>query len=88
MFSVKNPADARSALAQDAQAVELDLLLPVLGLAKRTNKFRILLWQHDGFTVKFTEAGKEERWHRRILKVVNEKAIELAIPTQLDPSKL
>ena len=40
-------------MAQQAQATELYLLLPVLKLAKSTNDFSITLWQHDGFSVNF-----------------------------------
>ena len=55
----------RSIMAQVAQSYELKLLLPVLNLAESTNDFKILLWQHDGFSVKFSDRSKKPRWHNK-----------------------
>jgi hypothetical protein len=65
-------AETRSALAQEAQAYEMGLLLPVIYLAQRTDQFSVVLWQHDGFTL----AIKDRRPHM-VRKVI--EAIEAAI---------
>lgn len=78
----------RGIMAQQAQAVELYLLLPVLELAKSTNDFVICLWQHDGFSVNFTDKTKKDRWVKRINEAVNEKAASLGIITQLEGAEL
>jgi hypothetical protein len=74
----------RSIMAQQAQAVELYLLLPVVDLAKTTNDFQITLWMHDGFSVNFSDATKIERWITRMNQVVVDRADELGIITRLE----
>lgn len=78
----------RSIIAQQAQAVELYLLLPVLDLAKSTNDFVITLWQHDGFSINFTSEGRRDRWINKINKVVNDRAADLGIITKLEGGAL
>lgn len=63
-------------------------MLPVLDLAKFTNDFLITLWQHDGFSVKFTDKTKQEIWLKRIVDCVNQRASELGIVTQLESALL
>ncbi|MEH1955945.1 hypothetical protein [Nostoc sp.] len=74
----------RGIMAQQAQAVELYLLLPVLDLAKTTKDFVITLWQHDGFSVNFTDSSKTDRWINKINQVVADRADELGIITKLE----
>ncbi|WP_414530805.1 hypothetical protein [Nodularia chucula] len=74
----------RAIMAQQAQAVELYMLLPVVDLAKTTKDFVITIWQHDGFSVNFTDSSKKERWITKINEVVNQKAAELGVVTQLE----
>ncbi|NEU82234.1 hypothetical protein [Nostoc sp. UIC 10630] len=74
----------RGIMAQQAQAVELYLLLPVLDLAKSTKDFVITLWQHDGFSVNFTDSSKSARWINKINQVVADRAYELGIITKLE----
>lgn len=78
----------RSILAEQAQAVELYILLPVLDLAKCTNDFQITLWQHDGFSVNFSNCTKQDRWIKRILESVNSRVSELGVVTKLEFAKL
>jgi hypothetical protein len=78
----------RSTMAQQAQAVELYLLLPVLELAKSTDDFVITLWQHDGFSINFTSEGRRDRWINKINKVVNDRAADLGIITKLEGGAL
>ncbi|MEI6492601.1 MAG: hypothetical protein WCO94_08640 [Verrucomicrobiota bacterium] len=69
-------------LAQIAQAAELKLIYPVVQLAKQTEEFKITLWQHDGFSVHFTR--REERWKRKLARVVSEQAEKMGIVTGLE----
>jgi hypothetical protein len=73
-----------SILAHQAQAIELYLLLPVVELASTTKDFYITLWQHDGFSLHFTNKTKIDRWIPRILKVVQDKIDQQDILTHLD----
>jgi hypothetical protein len=73
-----------SLLAHQAQAVELYLLLPVVDLAKTTKDFYITLWQHDGFSVHFTDNSKVDYWIKKIQAVVQQKINEQDILTHLD----
>jgi hypothetical protein len=74
----------RSALAQEAQAVEYYLMQPVYEIAKTTDDFVIILWQHDGCTIKFNDKSKQQRWMDRICLAVKNRADSLSIPTQLE----
>ena len=78
----------RSILAEQAQALELYILLPVLELAKSTSDFQITLWMHDGFSVNFPNSSKQDRWLQKIINVVNEKAKELNVITYLEVDSL
>lgn len=73
-----------SILAHQAQSIELYLLLPVVELASTTKDFYITLWQHDGFSVHFTNKTKIDRWIPRILQVVQDKIDEQGILTHLE----
>lgn len=72
---------ARSAVAQHSQSQEMQLLLPAFALAERTNDFRIVLWEHDGFSVHFYR--REERCIERIVDAVNTECHRLGYPTEL-----
>jgi hypothetical protein len=84
-----NPEEgARSVLASIMQAWELRLLEGVIRDActerdKKKPKYRILAWQHDGFTV---DIDKDRRGaiERRLIKLVAQTAAELGIPTALE----
>lgn len=74
----KKPRDAPSVLAQLAQARELKLLLPALGvaeeqMAKTKTRVWIPLWQHDGFSIKVSSSKQKrrEREVRRFKEAVN-----------------
>lgn len=54
-------ADVRSVMAQLSQAQEMALLLPAIDLAKkREGEFKIVLWEHDGFSVHFARKDRIE----------------------------
>lgn len=74
----------RSILAEEAQAMELYIMLPVLDLAKSTNDFLITLWQHDGFSVNFTDSSKKDKYITKIVNCINEKASDLGVITRLE----
>ncbi|MDT0631324.1 hypothetical protein [Rubrivirga litoralis] len=76
--------NARSVLAQLAQAAELHLVFPVIELARETRDFQVVLWQHDGFSVRFSDETKRERWTERIVAAVQQRADDLRVPTQLE----
>jgi len=77
-------AKIRSMLAEEAQAIEAKLLEDVIPLAKTTKDFVVTLWQSDGFSVRFTDRTKQERWTKKIQEVVKAKADLYKIPTQLE----
>ena len=77
-------AKIRSALAEESQAVEYYLILPVLELAQSTKDFVITLVQADGFSCSFTNKTKQQRWIDRILQSVQLRADSLSIPTHLE----
>lgn len=79
----RNKQEARSSLAQCSQARELQLLLPVFSLAaKSKSDFRIVLWEHDGFTVDLRR--RSEATKDRICKIINSECRRLGYPTWLE----
>ncbi|MGB3975266.1 MAG: hypothetical protein WBM27_02510 [bacterium] len=88
-IKVSNIGDIRSALAQQAQALELNLLLPVIDLAKESdNELQILLWCHDGFVAHVKRKDRMELWDRRLKDTVKNRAEELGIKTELESEQL
>jgi hypothetical protein len=80
--------DVRSILAQEAQAIEMYLLLPIVDLANSTDDFTITVWQHDGFSVNFNREAKRERNIRKMQELVKERADKLGIITHLEVEEL
>lgn len=78
--------DAASLMAEAAQVAEMELLLPVVRLAKTTNDFQITLYQHDGISILFRKDKKQ--WIDRIDGEVRKKAKEFGFPTGLDWEEL
>lgn len=87
-LSGKTKADkmqkVRSMLAEEAQALEAKLLEDVIPLAKTTKDFVVTLWQSDGFSVRFTNKTKQQRWIKRIVDIVKAKADLYKVPTHLE----
>jgi hypothetical protein len=73
---------ARSILAQQAQAVELMLIHPIYELARTTEAFRVALYVYDGVYIHY-ERGFSQKWHEEILAAVQFRARELDVPTRL-----
>jgi hypothetical protein len=81
-IKVGNEIQPRDILAQIAQSWEMKLIFPAFQLAAQTEDFKIMIFQHDGFSVHFTR--RPEQWRERIQSVVNERAKALEIPTSLE----
>lgn len=74
----------RSLLVQEAQAMELALLEPIINLALDNNEFTISLWQHDGFSVAFRDRSRAITWLRRFYRAVADQAAKYHIITGLE----
>lgn len=78
----------RSLLAQQMQARELWLLEPVIALteaecARGRPEWRILCWQHDGFSVRFRRRNRSDLYLGRIIEAVRERAEGFGYTTRL-----
>lgn len=76
-------------LAFGTQARELWLLMPAVELAiaeaqKPEAPFQIVVWQHDGFTVKARERSRLCTHVERLQRAVSDRAERAGIPTRLD----
>jgi hypothetical protein len=81
---VTEDREARQILAEQAQAVEMQLLAPVFQLARVTADFRITLYQFDGLSIHFGKKEREPAWRRKIGESVKNKAESLKILTELE----
>lgn len=81
--------DLRSALAQQAQAIELDMLLPIIDVAESSNdELQILLWCHDGFIANLRQSKRVELWESRMRDAVKKRARQHGIVTALEVEQL
>jgi len=92
-ISLDSAPSHRSVLAQVSQARELQLLEPVIEMANKEAKkdrseFRIVLWQHDGFSVAIRQSIRKELWKRRILDATNQHIRRMKYPTLLECEEL
>lgn len=56
-----------SVMAQEVQMIEMAILNPVIDLAAKNSKnYVITLWQHDGFSVKFLDTSKRDKYTKVI----------------------
>lgn len=67
---------------------EWALLEPVIdeAIKERENKsygFTMVLWQHDGFSIKVRDSSRESYWINKLSDLVSERATKLGIPTSL-----
>jgi hypothetical protein len=79
---VNKERQARSIMAEIAQAWELRLIYPAFALAETTRDFTIVLYQFDGLTIHFTR--RADMWKRRITETVNEEIRNWGIQTTLE----
>lgn len=78
--------EVKSILAQCCQSIELKILYPAVKIAMEHNNkngFRILLWQHDGFTLYPRVSAKKEFWKEVLSFHVDSEAERLGIATKL-----
>ena len=57
--AVTDKRQPRDIMAAIAQAWEMKLIHPAFEVAQRTHDFRITLFQHDGFSVHFTQRAMD-----------------------------
>ena len=73
-------------LAAVAQSVEQALTWPAYQLARLNHReFSIAFDLADGFAVRFHNSGDAERWTRKLVDAVAERAADLGVPTYLAP---
>jgi len=60
----------------------MKLVYPAFEIADKTEDFKIMLFQHDGFSVFF--CPEKERWRTKIKEVIDSNAKKLGIPTWLE----
>lgn len=70
-----------------AQAIELQLLLPLVEVVMRNREVSITLWQHDGFTANIIQS-EQEFWIDRLKKVFRENCKNVDIVTELEYKEL
>jgi hypothetical protein len=70
-----------SLMAEAAQVAEMELLLPMIRMAKTTDDFQVTLYQHDGMSLFFRR--KKQAWMERIDEEVKKKAKDMGFPTGL-----
>ena len=85
-LKVNEEVHPRDILAQVAQSWEMKLIFPAFELADKTEDFKIMIFQHDGFSVHFTR--RPEDWRKRIQGAVENQARQLGIPTSLEWDKI
>lgn len=74
--------NAPSALAECAQAQELNLIMPAFDLARETHEFQIVVYLFDGLSFSFENVAKQTKWMRLIKEAIDNKAKTLGIPTR------
>ena len=84
VIEVRNHDDARSALAQQAQALEVALIQPIYDLARTTDEFKVTLYSFDGVTIAYKHPDSVGPWEARIKEAVVKKAQALGVLTYLE----
>jgi hypothetical protein len=81
-IKVNNEVQPRDILAQIAQSWEMKLIFPAFELANQTEDFKIMLFQHDGFSVHFRR--RDDAWSKKIKVAIDDNAQLLGIPASLE----
>ena len=71
-----------SILAHDAQDVEMELMASLLPFDD-PQFARLVLFQHDGMTVRFADRARVEKSQQRMLRIFEEHARAMGIPARL-----
>jgi hypothetical protein len=74
----------RSILAQLAQATELYILEPAIDYVINNRDCDIALWQHDGFSLVFSDSSKQVLQLNKVKQLVDERIKEMGIITELE----
>ena len=83
-LKVSGNSTSLSVMAQVAQSKEFAILLPIFDLAKKTSDFKIVLWQHDGFSIRIGKKSRTDSVKNRITEAVKKKIDEFGIQTRLE----
>jgi len=81
------PENARSILAQQAHAIEMELISQIYDVLEgRPEDATIMLNQFDGVSVRYDKQlkGSWRNLHDQVIDAVNVRAEELQIPTSLE----
>jgi hypothetical protein len=81
---VSGESNINSVLAEQAQAIEMYLMFPIIELARSTEEFEVLIWLHDGVSIAFKNESKRACWTKKIQNAVAKRATELGIITELE----
>jgi hypothetical protein len=81
-IQVTDEVQPRDILAQIAQSWEMKLIFPAFEMAAKTEDFKIMLFQYDGFSVFFRRY--EDACRRNIKAAIDANAQKLGIPTWLE----
>ena len=77
--------NVKSLLAQEAQLMEMVLILPVFEIAKQNSQYMsIVLFQHDGFTVHYNKANLINSLESKMIEAVRAQANLLKVDTNLE----
>ncbi len=84
-IEVGDESQPRDILARVAQSWEMKLVFPAFEMANKTDDFKIMLFQYDGFSVFFRRY--EEACRSNIKAAIDANAQKLGIPTSLEWDK-
>lgn len=89
IIGAKGRSNIPNILAQEAQAIELALILPAFeALKKEKDAALITLMQHDGISIDFKKEKEKDRLIKKMKKAVLKKANELGVLTELEFEEL
>lgn len=75
--------DMRSFLSQVAQAVEAVVIAPAFEVAKANERFKIVLYQFDGFSVHGDDKRNLKAGINKVITAANARCEALGVPTKL-----
>jgi len=73
------------------QSVEMEIIAPIFGVAakhRKSDRFSITLFAHDGATISFNSTEKKARAQAKLKKAVEDRAKELGVSTVLEFTQL
>lgn len=79
----RSTSNVPSILAQDAQEIEMELMYPLLQFDRRDD-LNIVLFQHDGMTVKFAKPDRIQSLQQRMSTCFQDHAAALGVSSSLN----